>query len=1223
MATFDCLPFTPMVENNRPMLPKTSACKFQKVTVELSVRKIFRHVFLQMQRGMFTTSIIHRQLVKQLIFTWIAMTGFLFWAPAYSQTPTTTLVGRVLDAKSGQPLPFATVYINNTPRGTTADESGAYRLTSVPLGNQELVASNLGYQTLRQPLRLTDTRTPALDIKLDPTGQSLASVTVTGRHSKAWERQFRQFSRELLGNRPHARQCHITNPNVLSFQDKDGHLLASATEPLLIDNEALGYRLHYDLLQFDFYQNRMNFAGTVRFEELPNSDARQQARWQAQRQKTYQGSLQHLLANLLTGTHERAGYTVYQSPLTGEDYTRQLLPLVRTANRHYLGPDQARALFRPGDLPFERRLVSAQPLEVYYNRVYAGNSPYHDSPYAYSMLLLPNQTLELTTTGGITQGNGLDVRGYLGNDRLATLLPIDWLPAEAENLIPTDIEAGKTAKPDAGMDSLDALRQHQYQRTAPVVYVQTDKGFYCTGDQLWLSAYVLDAARQLPVAGKNGAIQVELVDPNGHIVEHQWLRLTDGRAAGSFRFSDTLSAGNYRLRAYTALDQPANGPAFERSFPLCNIRQTESTNPVDNGRTLTNTVTPKQSTVDSLDVQFLPEGGRWLTGVPGNLGIKSLDKNGQGQAVSGWVVNRSGAEVARFQTNGLGMGRVTLTPQTGEAYSALIDPIANAASRPVPLPVTEAAGWSLSADAVSDSSRLTVRVRATGKYEQQPIYITLQSRERFVYRQKWLLPKGEAQFSLPTGTLPAGVCRLTLWDMTNQPRAERLVFIPERSEAIQMRVSSGKIHYESRQTVDIGLQFRDADDYPVGGSWSAAVTDADQLTVDTIPPSMRTYLLLTADLRGRVESPTYYLEPDRLRELDNLLLTQGWRRLPAPQPTDSTGGWSLSGRVIDQRGKPVKQGPVIVQLEQNDQKILRSLTTDTQGVFRLSGLQVADTVRVVARALESPGAKLTFDAPGVRFNPPPPPIQREPTTLLADARSRQTAWPAFYRDSTACQLAEVIVRANKPTAERPIEVQRASIHGEADGVFVPKNGNDYQNLGTMLSQVPGMSQLRNRNHSSFGDNSPLYLIDGVIVEKSMLKDVLDALSPGEVSRIELLKNAGTASIYGARGANGVIAIYTKKGGEAQPPERTSVTTTVNGFATPREFYVPRYGSPEVSPYLDRRDVLFWQPLGESGPDGLANLAFPLNDTAKRLRIVVQGVTNEGAPISFTWVLPVR
>ena len=256
--------------------------------------------------------------------------------------------------------------------------------------------------------------------------------------------------------------------------------------------------------------------------------------------------------------------------------------------------------------PFERKLVSAQPLEVYYNRVYAANSPHRDSPYAYSMLLLPNKTLELTTNGSIMQGNGLDVRGYLGNDRLATLLPMDWVSAEDENMLPTTVDAGKAAKPDAMLDTLDSLRQQQYERTAPLVYVQTDKGFYCTGDQLWLSAYVLDAARQLPIAGHKGALEVDLVAPNGHVIQHQWLKLWDGRAAGSFRFSDTLTAGMYRLRAYTGLDQTANGPAFERSFPLCNIRQSETVGSISRADS-TIGVKMGQTTpavTDSVDVQF-------------------------------------------------------------------------------------------------------------------------------------------------------------------------------------------------------------------------------------------------------------------------------------------------------------------------------------------------------------------------------------------------------------------------------------------------------------------------------------------------------------------------------------------------------------------------------------------------------------------------------------------
>ncbi|MEN9684232.1 MAG: hypothetical protein RLZZ28_18, partial [Bacteroidota bacterium] len=57
-----------------------------------------------------------------------------------------------------------------------------------------------------------------------------------------------------------------------------------------------------------------------------------------------------------------------------------------------------------------------------------------------------------------------------------------------------------------------------------------------------------------------------------------------------------------------------------------------------------------------------------------------------------------------------------------------------------------------------------------------------------------------------------------------------------------------------------------------------------------------------------------------------------------------------------------------------------------------------------------------------------------------------------------------------------------------------------------------------------GDNSPLYIVDGVQVENG-----LSALSPQNIQTIDVLKDAAATAIYGARGANGVIVITTKSG----------------------------------------------------------------------------------------------
>ena len=1160
-----------------------------------------------------------------------SISGILFALFSLSQAHAQVVIqGQVRDASTDTPLPFATVYINASTRGTTANADGQYRLTSVPAGTVDLVASAVGFKTVRQTIKLSNESSRRVDLVLTPDANALQTVTVRAKRPAAYNRLLKQFKRELLGNTPVADRCLITNIESVALTVKDGRLEAQAAEPLIIENKALGYRLHYNLTYFNTFRQATHYAGTSRFEVLTPENPEQADRWERNRQRAYQGSIRHLLTSMIAGAQEQEGFLVYKARF--DVPADPSIPVAQLVSESPVALVRSDSLFKRAELPSERQLLSAKPLEVFYTRRRVISTPYRELPYAYSILYMPTGKAAIVTTDGwIAQPNGLEVRGAMSDDRLATLLPADWKPADPNaTLLATAITAGRPQRPDAKLDSLVAHRRQQAERTAPSVYLHTDKALYCTGDQLWLIAYVLDAARlnaarQLPGDGTNNTpLQVELIAPTGRPVQHQWLRVTDGRAATNFRLADTLTAGTYRLRAYTTMDQPASGPAFDYSFPIYSVKQPGSG---DAGSRLVTTqtgsvLTPSPST-DSLNVQFLPEGGRWLAGTSGRLGIKVVQPNGRGRAISGSIVDQTGTEVIRFRTNALGMGQVTLTPQMGQHYIALVEPSSNGVIRPVVLPAVEPEGWALSVDATSDSSRLTVNVKASDRYSEQPVYITLQSQERLVYRQKWLLSNRKAQFSVPTATLLPGVCRLTLWDMTNQPRAERLVFVPERTGQVQMRVITAKPRYEAREQVVIGLQFRDAEGYPVTGNWSAAMTDADQLPADTTRPDLRTHFLLTGDLRGPVESPAHYLEPEHWNDLDNLLLTQGWRRLPAPQPADSTGGWALSGHVRDGRSRAVGQKDVVVQLAQSGQKILRSLRTNAQGLFRLDGLQITDTVQVRARVLDPglAGAVLTFDAPGMTFmnSGPAAPNGQVASSWLADARTRQTAWPALYRDSTARQLAEVVVRANKTTPERSIDMQRASLHSEADGVFVPKNSNQYTSLADMLRQVPGMSQLRNRSaYSSFGDNSSLFLIDGMIADPAMV----EALNPVEVTRIELLKNAGTAGIYGVRAANGVIAIYTRKGGGAELPAGNSVTTTMTGFTTPREFYVPRYETATAG-FTDRRDVLFWQPLGQNDADGRANLRFPLSDTAKRLRLIIEGLTSEGVPMSFTWLLPVR
>src|SRR5690606_30949438 len=65
--------------------------------------------------------------------------------------------------------------------------------------------------------------------------------------------------------------------------------------------------------------------------------------------------------------------------------------------------------------------------------------------------------------------------------------------------------------------------------------------------------------------------------------------------------------------------------------------------------------------------------------------------------------------------------------------------------------------------------------------------------------------------------------------------------------------------------------------------------------------------------------------------------------------------------------------------------------------------------------------------------------------------------------------------------------------------------------------------VRIRGLSTFGNNDPLYIVDGVPTQN------VNNLSPSDIESMQVLKDAAAASIYGSRASNGVIVVTTKRG----------------------------------------------------------------------------------------------
>ncbi|GAB4056085.1 hypothetical protein GCM10028810_70910 [Spirosoma litoris] len=1153
---------------------------------------------------------------------------------AHGQT-TAVLTGYITDAITGKPMPFANVYVNGSMRGAVTDEKGAYTLAGIPLGTVEIAASFVGYQPATQKIRFDNTAAQKAIFALKPSEQTLDAVTVRG-NPKQWERHLRQFKKQLFGE-PFGSQCLLVNSEVLNFKEDKDHLYATASEPLITENQALGYRLIYALQHFDATASgNVYSAGSARFEELKPENERQASRFQRNRLMAYKGSIRHLMASLIDNTFEQAGFMVYQEDLTKaisiEQRAITLSAMVNDYKR--LVSVKPATLIQPGRLPSERKLVSPSKLIVFYTNATSGFSPYPDARYAYTEMRLPSGQLQMTVDGLITMPEGMEAKGSMGNDRLSTMLPADWKPGsnEKESLLTNQlVTQGKIVPPDARLERITKAFNERFKLLAPTLFVHIDKPFYATGDRLWMSTYCLDAASYQRATGEK-ALHVDLLTATGKLVQHQWVRIVDGRGEGNFRLSDTLLTGTYRLRAYTDEDDAQRRPAFERSVTIYNLVRNEGAVRTD-------------SVAQPLDIQLLPEGGRWIAGLPARLGVKIVQPTGQGLPISGRIVDDLGAEVASFKTNPQGMGSVLMEPKPLRTYYA--DVTYTNQLQHVSLPKPETEGLLLSADAISDTSRLALTILSTNRAAIDSAYVLIQQHGRVIDQRKILLQNGVAKVSLPMMSWLPGLTQVTLYDASASPQAERLIFVPEFTAPVRVLMGVNKTNYQPRESVTLSLNLSD-NGLPTLAALSTSITDAGSVPADTAEATLSAHLLLTGELRGRIENPNQYvLKPsaESRRALDDLLLTQGWRRVSGTPETDSLGGISLRGRLVNAKSQPIPGAQIIVASIGLGQSFAKSAGADEQGRFRLAGLAIADTTQLLTRItdrqlrnLSSKEAFLVQEAIGKGWESGRLMGAPNWSTLRAQleaSRTRQEANTDFYRDKTAKVLQEVSVRAQK-IDKRPEDIQMRSLHNEADAVIVVDEKSPvFQNLYEMLqgrltgvtvkrigAAVPLSYNVSIRGTTSFNMGSqPLYLMDGMPIEDPY-GTALFFFSSTDIERIEVLKSASTTGIYGARGGNGVIAFYTKSArsmqANAKPKESMKPIQFIGYPSVQREFYVPRYNTEvatdSITGAVDYRDVLYWKPLMQTDSKGHSQLRFPLSDVVRTVRVVVQGITADGRPV---------
>jgi hypothetical protein len=287
-------------------------------------------------------------------------------------------------------------------------------------------------------------------------------------------------------------------------------------------------------------------------------------------------------------------------------------------------------------------------------------------------------------------------------------------------------------------------------------------------------------------------------------------------------------------------------------------------------------------TLDDVQVSLFPEGGDLVTGLPSRVYLSARDPQNEPVEVQGQVFDDRGTLVSDFKSVWGGMARFGFTPQKDRSYSVkLTKPRGASAGKTFPLPAAKPQGCTLQTvdDYTSAESEVKVKVQCT---QAEDVLATAVLREKLVAKTAAkATPGAAATLALPVPKDAVGALRVTLFDRSERPLAERLVY---RGLGAEMHVSvkADRASYSPRDKVTLTVETKDASGKPVAADVALAVVDDTVLKyADDKEGQILSQLYLLPEMPGQsIHEPNFYFSRDRRapEAMDLLLGTQGYRR---------------------------------------------------------------------------------------------------------------------------------------------------------------------------------------------------------------------------------------------------------------------------------------------------------------------------------------------------------
>ncbi|WP_299524437.1 hypothetical protein [Winogradskyella sp.] len=794
---------------------------------------------------------------------------------------------------------------------------------------------------------------------------------------------------------------------------------------------------------------------------------------------------------------------------------------------------------------------------------------------------------------------------------------------------------------------------------AEKIYLQTDSQIYTANSTIWFKAIVVNAATLTGVIS-SGVLYVDLINEKDEVVNSKIIKLTKGLGNGHFDVASSIEHGLYRVRAYTEWNKNfLNDFVFIKPIQIVTDEFKAEPIEIKNSQNKILSLSDKALSRVDIDVQFFPEGGKLIHNISSKVGFKAIDQNGMGVPVEGEVLDDTNAVVAQFKSNSLGMGHFIFNnPNSSKIYKSRITAIhGETTEKIVSLPKIYNEG--LTMQVYDDIDYINIEFNSNS-YLNDIISLKGYSRGITYLDEDLKLENSGSDISIPKTDFPEGIIVFAVYDQQSRIIAERLYFNKNGMSSINISAKLNKQTFNVREEVVISMQAEAELKSTNTNNFDTSVLVLDKSRID-MEDSQRgnvlTYLLLTTDLKGHIESPHVYFETDSAHNIDDLMLTQGWRNYKYDNTINNVFeyrkemGIPFKGIVKTKQSKVEDTSKDFVVMDLEGELALLSMTLNVPSnfYFEIEDL-MGDFNKILMQPSNANEKESSIDV--VMSKKPTLAVEKHMKgaaivneTIYKDIIKKQSEIMQIEKDYFenlygSIQLDEVEVYGYTMTPKRREMAEKYGLPDTViDGEDIRKNITYSDRLGDVLvgfgdkvvinsvirptSARPTVLRIGTARGGKCHVN--MVVVDGIPVNEYS-HYLVEEIPASEVTSFEIIDDPQKikflyAEVFNTIPPSGlllgsILSIYTRNGkglfGALKPNKKQSIFN-VQGFSPTKEFYIPRYDV-EDNFYMnkpDYRQTIYWEPHVQMKDSEKALVKFYHSDNKGDFVVVLETISKEG------------